>query len=143
MSTSSTDAAGRGISPVTVTEIKLRFVEDGRDGLLAWASCVLNGTVVLNNIAVRRGREGGLMLTYPAKQTTAGTPLLLLQPDLIRRRGGPRGRDRREGARTTRSGRSTARPGSGVADGSATDTAEASPEPGSPRRMPSFRRRLG
>jgi DNA-binding cell septation regulator SpoVG len=80
MSASSTDAAGRGTSPVTVTEIKLRFVEDGRDGLIAWASCLLNGTVVLNNIAVRRGREGGLILTYPAKQTTAGTRFYYFNP---------------------------------------------------------------
>ena len=80
MSASSTDAAGRGTSPLTVSEIKLRFVEDGRDGLLGWASCVLNGTVVLNNIAVRRGREGGLMLTYPAKLTTAGTRFYYFNP---------------------------------------------------------------
>lgn len=63
-----------------VTDVQLRFVEDGHDGLLAWASCVLGGTVVLNNIAVRRGREGGLMLTYPAKLTAAGTRFYYFNP---------------------------------------------------------------
>jgi DNA-binding cell septation regulator SpoVG len=80
MSASSTDAAGRGTSPVTVTEVKLRFVEDGRDGLIGWASCLLNGTVVLNNIGVRRGREGGLFLTYPNKVSATGTRLTLFHP---------------------------------------------------------------
>ena len=80
MSASSTDAADRGAAPITVTDIKLRFVEDGRDGLTAWASCVLNGTVVLNNIGVRRGRDGGLFLTYPNKLTAAGTRLTLFHP---------------------------------------------------------------
>ena len=65
---------------VVVSEIKLRFVEDGHDGLIAWASCVINGTVVLNNIAVRRGKDGRLMLTYPAKQTAAGTRFYYFNP---------------------------------------------------------------
>lgn len=65
---------------ISITDIKLRFVEDSRDGLLAWSSCTLGNTVVLNNIAVRRGRDGGLMLTYPAKQTTAGTRFYYFNP---------------------------------------------------------------
>lgn len=80
MSASSMDASGRSAPVNTVTEIKLRFVEDGHDGLIAWASCVLNGTVVLNNIAVRRGRDGGLYLSYPAKQTTSGTRFYYFNP---------------------------------------------------------------
>lgn len=76
----STDAprsSGRG---VTVGDIKLRFMEDGHDGLIAWASCVLNGTVVLNNIAVRRGRNGGLYLSYPAKVSATGAKITLFHP---------------------------------------------------------------
>lgn len=65
---------------VAVTEIKLRFVEDGKDNLIAWASCVLNGTVVLNNIGVRRGHDGGLFLTYPNKVTAAGTKVTFFHP---------------------------------------------------------------
>lgn len=65
---------------VMVGEIKLRFVEDGKDGLIAWASCVLNGTVVLNNIGVRRGHDGGLFLTYPNKVTAAGTKVTFFHP---------------------------------------------------------------
>ncbi|MBA4387657.1 MAG: hypothetical protein C0404_06725 [Verrucomicrobia bacterium] len=65
---------------ISITDIKLRFVEDGHDGLLAWSSCTLGNTIVLNNIAIRRGRDGGLMLTFPAKQTSAGTRFYYFNP---------------------------------------------------------------
>lgn len=80
MSASSTDPATGGSTPDTVTDIKLRFVVDGRDGLLAWASCVLNGTMVLNNIGIRLGRNGGLFLTYPNKVTATGSRVTLFHP---------------------------------------------------------------
>ncbi len=67
----------RGFS---VSDVQLRFVEDGKDGLLAWASCVIDGAVYLNNIAIRRGKDGRLMLTYPAKLTAAGTRYYLFNP---------------------------------------------------------------
>lgn len=57
---------------VTISGIKLRLVADGTDGLIAWASCVVSGTIKLDNIAIRRGRDGSLFLTYPAKRTPGG-----------------------------------------------------------------------
>jgi len=51
---------------------RLHLVSAGRDGLIAWASCVLNGSIHLTNIAVRRGKDGRLFLTYPAKRTSYG-----------------------------------------------------------------------
>ena len=65
---------------LVISDIKLRFVENGKDGLLAWASCVVNGAIFLNNIAVRRGRDGGLLLTYPAKRTAAGAKYHIFHP---------------------------------------------------------------
>lgn len=64
----------------SVSDVQLRFVEDGKDGLLAWASCVIDDAVYLNNIAIRRGKDGGLMLTYPAKLTAAGSRYYLFNP---------------------------------------------------------------
>ncbi|MFO7697897.1 MAG: septation protein SpoVG family protein [Anaerolineae bacterium] len=58
--------------PLSITDIKVRLVEHGTDGLLAWASCVVAGSIKLDNIAIRRGRDGGLFLTYPAKRTDRG-----------------------------------------------------------------------
>jgi len=58
---------------LAISDIKIRVTEDGRDGLVAWASCVVGGGLLLNNIAIRRGQDGRPFLTYPAKQTAAGT----------------------------------------------------------------------
>lgn len=76
---------------LAITDIKLRLIEEGRDGLVAWASCVIGGGIFLNNIAIRRGQDGSLFLTYPAKQTAAGTRYNYFHPisreaaDLIER----------------------------------------------------------
>jgi DNA-binding cell septation regulator SpoVG len=57
---------------IQITDIKLRLVEHGCDGLLAWASCIVSGGIKLDNIAIRRSRDGSLFLTYPAKRTANG-----------------------------------------------------------------------
>jgi DNA-binding cell septation regulator SpoVG len=64
----------------SVSDVQLRFIADGKDGLLAWASCVIDEAVFLNNIAIRRGKDGRLMLTFPAKVTAAGTRIYLHNP---------------------------------------------------------------
>lgn len=55
-----------------ITDVKLRIVDDGRDGLLAWASCVVSGAIKLENIAIRRGKDGDIFLTYPNKVSASG-----------------------------------------------------------------------
>ena len=58
---------------ILITDVKVRLVESGSDGLLAWASCVVSGAIKLDNIAIRRSQsDGGLFLTYPAKRTPGG-----------------------------------------------------------------------
>jgi len=59
-------------SNIPITDIKVRLVEAGSDGLLAWASCVVSGGIKLDNIAIRRGKDGRLFLTYPTKRTPRG-----------------------------------------------------------------------
>jgi DNA-binding cell septation regulator SpoVG len=55
-----------------VSQVNLRIVDNGTDGLVAWASCVVFHAIKLNNIAVRRGVDGTLFLTYPARRTPRG-----------------------------------------------------------------------
>lgn len=68
---------GRDAHPVTtavtssVCQIEIRPVHNGRDGLVAYASCVYCG-IGLNEIAVRRSATGCLHLTYPRKVSTSG-----------------------------------------------------------------------
>ena len=57
---------------IPITDVKVRLVEHGTDGLLAWASCIVAGAIKLDNIAIRRSRDGSLFLTYPAKRTASG-----------------------------------------------------------------------
>ena len=56
-----------------ISDIKLRIVDGGTDGLVAWASCVLSMAIKLDNIAIRRGADSQLFLTYPAKQSQRGS----------------------------------------------------------------------
>jgi DNA-binding cell septation regulator SpoVG len=61
----------RGSLPIT--DVKLRVVDTGTDGLIAWASCVVAGAIKLDSIAIRRSeRDGAIFLTYPTKRTDAG-----------------------------------------------------------------------
>lgn len=62
-----------------VTDVKVRIVENGTSGLVAWASCVVAEVVKLQNIGVRRG-ERGLFLTYPRKDCPNGEKLQYFHP---------------------------------------------------------------
>jgi len=51
-----------------ISEVKVRFANVQHDGLVGWASCVVNGGLFLNNITIF-GREDGTCRTeYPAKK---------------------------------------------------------------------------
>lgn len=66
--------------PVEVSEVKIRLVDEGADGLLGWASCVVNGVLYLNNIAIRRSRNGELVLTYPCKRSQSDQKYFYFNP---------------------------------------------------------------
>ena len=55
-----------------ITDVSVRVADRGTDRLVAWASCVVSGAIKLDNIAIRRGRNGALFLTYPNKRTGPG-----------------------------------------------------------------------
>ncbi|MGD9547798.1 MAG: hypothetical protein AB7V45_09665 [Candidatus Krumholzibacteriia bacterium] len=54
--------------PLEISGIQVRLVENGTDGLLGWASFVLSGAVRMNSVAIRRGRDMSLFLTFPGKR---------------------------------------------------------------------------
>ncbi len=62
-----------------ITEVRIRPVPDGRDGLVAYASCRY-GDVYLNDIAIRRDDTGHLFLTFPRKLSSKGRPHPLHYP---------------------------------------------------------------
>ena len=63
----------------TITEVRIRPVPNGRDGLMAFASCRY-GDVLLNDIAIRRDDTGHLYLTFPRKLSSKGRPHPLHHP---------------------------------------------------------------
>jgi len=65
---------------IYVNEVKIRLVDENPGGLLGWASCVVNGAVYLNNIAIRRARDGGLMLAYPGKRSRSDQKYFYFNP---------------------------------------------------------------
>ena len=66
--------------PVDVSEVKIRLVDEGTDGLVGWASCIVNGALYLNNIAIRRSRDGGFVLTYPCKRSRSDQKYFYFNP---------------------------------------------------------------
>ena len=54
-----------------ISEVRIRPVPNGTDGLVAFASCRYGG-VVLNDIAIRKDAAGELFLTYPRKLAGTG-----------------------------------------------------------------------
>jgi len=62
-----------------ISEIRIRPVADGRDGLIAFVSCRYHD-VLLNDVAVRRDENGRLHLTWPRKLGATGRPHPLHHP---------------------------------------------------------------
>lgn len=54
-----------------ISEVRIRPVPNGCDGLVAFVSCRYGG-VLLNDIAIRRDPSGSLFLTFPRKLGSSG-----------------------------------------------------------------------
>jgi len=63
-----------------VSEVKVRLVDRSEDGLIGWASCVVNGSLYLNNIAIRQSRDGQVILTFPAKKSRGNSRYFYFNP---------------------------------------------------------------
>ncbi|MFH1680644.1 MAG: hypothetical protein ABIH26_08375 [Candidatus Eisenbacteria bacterium] len=64
----------------TISEIRFRMLDQEKDGLLGFASCLLLGAFYLNDIAIRRGRNRDLYLTYPVTRSRSGSPHRVWNP---------------------------------------------------------------
>lgn len=63
------DVLPQAASPLTISDIRISPIES-IDGLVAFASCVINGRIALKSIAVHRKLDGsGYRLTYPTKKS--------------------------------------------------------------------------
>jgi DNA-binding cell septation regulator SpoVG len=57
---------------IVVSDVKIRFRGEKGGPLLGWASCVLNGGVLINSIEIKRGQGGDLFLSYPSRRSRGG-----------------------------------------------------------------------
>lgn len=84
------DRDGRG-ADLRVSEVKIRLVpacaapgaagrDESENGLVGWASCVVNECLFLNNIAIRRGLSGEIVLTFPAKKSRRDVKYFYFKP---------------------------------------------------------------
>lgn len=60
------------VSEPVISDVQIRFVPDGRDGLVGWASLVIDGAIRLNDLALRRGQGGDIYVTFPARLSPSG-----------------------------------------------------------------------
>jgi DNA-binding cell septation regulator SpoVG len=67
-------------SDLKVSEVKIRLVDKSEDGLIGWASCVINDSLYLNNIAIRYSRDGQVILTFPAKKSRSSLKYFYFNP---------------------------------------------------------------
>jgi len=74
------DAAKTALRELSISEVKIRLVDAGDDGLVGWASCVVNGSLYLNNIAIRRTLDGAVILTYPCKKSKRDQKYFFFNP---------------------------------------------------------------
>jgi DNA-binding cell septation regulator SpoVG len=58
--------------PLRISEVRLRFPPDQSGPVVAYASCLINGCLALNDIRIERGREHGLVVVYPSKPSASG-----------------------------------------------------------------------
>ncbi len=95
-------------SPLALSEIRFRIPTGRSSHLVAYASCVLNGSLLLNDIQVHNGPDG-LHLVYPSRTSASGARHYTFNPisrpaaqqietailSALRRVAGEQGRDRR------------------------------------------------
>ena len=55
-----------------ISEVRLRFPPDQSGTVVAYASCLINDSLLLNDIRIERGHQGGLVIVYPSKPSSTG-----------------------------------------------------------------------
>ena len=65
---------------INVSEVRIRLAEETEGKLVGWASCVVNGSLFLNNIKLLRCDNGSIGLSYPAVKSKSGAKHFVFNP---------------------------------------------------------------
>jgi len=52
-----------------ITQVKIRFADKTKKGLVGWASCILDNAIFLNNVMILRDESGRYSLRFPIKKS--------------------------------------------------------------------------
>lgn len=67
-------------SEIEITEVRIRFPKGDAGNIVAWASCLICGGLILDNIEVLRGRDGALWVNFPSRPSRHGHSLHFFYP---------------------------------------------------------------
>ena len=57
---------------IEVSEVRVCLRKGNSSALVGWASCVINGSLRVNSIEIRRGANGRLFLACPTQESRSG-----------------------------------------------------------------------
>jgi len=55
-------------------------LHESKSGLLGWVSCLLNGSIILDGLCIRRAINGHLYLNFPARIDAKGSRHFYVKP---------------------------------------------------------------
>lgn len=59
-------------SEIEITEVRIRLPKRDAGNIVGWASCLIGGGLILNNIEILRKRDGGLWVKFPSRLSRHG-----------------------------------------------------------------------
>jgi len=65
---------------ISQVEFKAAGDQDRETGLLGWVTLKLNGTMLIDGIALRRTRDGRVTISFPARHDDAGRKHFVVKP---------------------------------------------------------------
>jgi DNA-binding cell septation regulator SpoVG len=71
-----------GFAQIKITDVRFSAARDDETaaGLIGWVSCVLNGNIHLDGVAVRRTADGRHVLSFPARRDAGGYQHFFIRP---------------------------------------------------------------
>ena len=67
-------------SEIKITEVRVRLPKGDAGNIVGWASCLVCGGLVLDNIEILRGRGGVLWVNFPSRPSRHGHALHFFYP---------------------------------------------------------------
>lgn len=68
------------MTDLQVSEVRFTAATASGDGLEGWVSCLLNGAIRLDGLALRMTREGRRTLSFPARRDRNGVDHPIVRP---------------------------------------------------------------